>query len=73
MARVFPAARPAGAAGGDAAILDFLAGPDFPAERCAAPDPVSVLDGQDVLVTDYVQAVPRNSRAETFRSWVASP
>jgi Ser/Thr protein kinase RdoA (MazF antagonist) len=67
VARVFPAARPAGAAAGDAGILDFLAGAGFPAERCAAPEPVSVLDGQEVLVTGYVEAVPRSSLVETIR------
>jgi hypothetical protein len=67
VARVFPAARPAGAAAGDAAVLDFLAGAGFSAERRAAPQPVSVLDGQDVLVTGYVEAVPRSRRLETIR------
>jgi Ser/Thr protein kinase RdoA (MazF antagonist) len=67
VARVFPRGRPAGAAVGDAAILDFLATSGFPAERPAAPNPVSVLDHQDVLVTGYVEAVPGNSRAEAVR------
>jgi hypothetical protein len=67
VARVFPAARPAGAAAGDAAVLDFLAGAGFSAERRAAPHPVSMLDGQDVLVTGYVEAVPRSRRLETIR------
>ena len=67
VARVFPAARLAGAATGDAAVLDFLAGHGFPAERRAAPEPVSVLDGQDVLVTGYVAGVPRGSRTEAIR------
>ncbi len=67
VARMFPAGRAAGAAAGDAAILDFLATRGFPAERCAAGEPVSVLDGQDVLVTVYIEAVPRSSRAEAIR------
>jgi hypothetical protein len=37
VARVFPAARPAGAAAGDAAVLDFLADAGFSVERRAAP------------------------------------
>ena len=67
VARVFPAARRPGAAAGDAAVLDFLAGHGFPAERGAAPEPVSVLDRQDVLVTGYVEGVPRSSRTEAIR------
>ena len=67
VARVFPAARRPGAAAGDATVLDFLAGHGFPAERAAAPDPVSVLDRQDVLVTGYVEGVPRSGRTEAIR------
>src|SRR5271165_119551 len=67
VARVFPGVRQAGAAAGDAAVLDFLATSGFPAERTAAPNPVSVLDGQDVLVTGYVEAVPRSGRSEAVR------
>lgn len=39
---------------GDADILRFLASYDFPAERLAHQDPVSVLDGSGVIVTDFV-------------------
>jgi len=67
VARVFPVGRPAGAAAGDAAVLDFLAEAGFSAERTAVPQPVSVLDRQDVLVTGYVEAVPRSRRTETIR------
>lgn len=67
VARVFPVGRRAGAAAGDAAVLDILAGRGFPAERLAAADPVSVLDQQDVLVTGYVEGVPRGGRAEAIR------
>ncbi len=33
---------------GDAAILRYLAAREFPAERCAADEPVSVLDGRSL-------------------------
>lgn len=39
---------------GDAEILRFLAAHDFPAERLAHDEPVSVLGGSGVIVTDYV-------------------
>jgi Ser/Thr protein kinase RdoA (MazF antagonist) len=39
---------------GDAEILRFLAAHDFPAERPAHDKAVSVLDGNGVLVTEYV-------------------
>jgi hypothetical protein len=40
---------------GDAEILRFLASHDFPAERPAHDNPVSVLDGSGVIVTEYVE------------------
>jgi Ser/Thr protein kinase RdoA (MazF antagonist) len=70
VARLFPAARSADRATGDAAILQHLAsqaGGAFPAERCATPDPVSELDGQALVVTGYVESVTRAQRAETIR------
>lgn len=39
---------------GDADILRFLAAHDFPAERLARDDAVSVLDGSGVIVTEFV-------------------
>jgi hypothetical protein len=39
---------------GDADILRFLASHDFPAERLAHDKPVTVLDGNGVIVTDFV-------------------
>jgi hypothetical protein len=65
--RLFPAVRAMERTVGVGEILDFLAGSDFPAERCAAPDAVSELDGQCVLVTEYVSEVPRDRRRETIR------
>jgi hypothetical protein len=50
---------------GDAEILTFLARHAFGPERVAAPEPVSVLDGHSVLVTEVVQAVPRTERRDT--------
>jgi Ser/Thr protein kinase RdoA (MazF antagonist)/predicted enzyme related to lactoylglutathione lyase len=67
VARQFPLTRPAGAAAGDAEILRFLAEHDFPAERGAASEPVSVLDGHDVLVTEFVEGVPRAERRAAIR------
>jgi aminoglycoside phosphotransferase (APT) family kinase protein len=67
VARVFPATRPVSAVAGDAEILRFLAGRGFRAERPAAADPVSELDGQGVLVTEYVDDVPRSQRRDEIR------
>jgi Ser/Thr protein kinase RdoA (MazF antagonist) len=67
VARHFPASRPSGAAAGDAALLRYLADQDFPAERCATAEPVSTLDGRDVLVTEFVPDVPPGERKEAVR------
>ena len=40
---------------GDAEILRFLAAHDFPAERLAHEEPVSVLDGSGVILTEFVE------------------
>jgi Ser/Thr protein kinase RdoA (MazF antagonist) len=40
---------------GDAEILRFLAAHDFPAERLAHDEPVSVLNGSGVIVTEFVE------------------
>jgi Ser/Thr protein kinase RdoA (MazF antagonist) len=53
IARVFPAVRDTGAVRQDAQLLTWLYAQGFPAERCASPDPVSVLEGQGVLVTQH--------------------
>jgi Ser/Thr protein kinase RdoA (MazF antagonist) len=68
VARWFPARRTAEAVAGDAEILDYLAAHDFPAERCASPEPVSVLDGRPVLVTEWAEPVPRERRREAIRA-----
>jgi Ser/Thr protein kinase RdoA (MazF antagonist) len=54
VARVFPVERTPGAVAGDAEILRLLEPTPFPAERCAHDEPVSVLDGNSVLVTEFV-------------------
>jgi Ser/Thr protein kinase RdoA (MazF antagonist) len=68
VARWFPARRPAEAVQGDAAILRYLAAREFPAERCAADEPVSVLDGRSVLVTEWADPVPRQQRRDAIRA-----
>lgn len=66
LARVFPAARPIEAAESDAGILRFLDQRGFPAERCAHPSPVSVHQGQAVLVTEYAQGTRAAGSEQTF-------
>lgn len=39
---------------GDAEILEFLASQDFPAERIAHRNPVTVLDGKGIIVTQFI-------------------
>ncbi|HEX7167582.1 MAG TPA: aminoglycoside phosphotransferase family protein [Acidimicrobiales bacterium] len=58
VARAFPPARPRAGAEGDAAILRFLEGQGYPAERLAVDDAVSDFDGRAVLVTEFVDSVP---------------
>jgi aminoglycoside phosphotransferase (APT) family kinase protein len=66
VARVFPAARPLAAVEGDARILQGLERQGFPAERCATADPVSVHEGQGVLVTELVEGDPADGRGRSF-------
>lgn len=54
VARVFHEERSIERTESDAALLGYLAEADFPAERLACDNPVSVLDGQRVLVTLFV-------------------
>jgi Ser/Thr protein kinase RdoA (MazF antagonist) len=68
VARWFPANRPVEAAAGDATILRYLAAQEFPAERCATDEPVSVLDGRSVLVTEWASPVPRPQRRDAIRA-----
>ena len=67
VARVFGADRPVAAARAEAVLLRFLDEAGFPAERCAAEDPVTVHQDQAVLVTGWVPGrKPRPTQA-TFR------
>jgi Ser/Thr protein kinase RdoA (MazF antagonist) len=68
VARAFPAIRPQAAAAGDAEILRLLAVRGYGSERLAAPDPVSETDGHAVVVTEYVDGVPRSERREVIRA-----
>jgi len=67
VARVFPAVRAGSAAAGDAEILGFLERHGFPSERAATTEPLSVLEGQTVLVTEFVPDVARAGRAAAIR------
>jgi methyltransferase (TIGR00027 family) len=59
MARVSPAARSLDAARGDAALLDWLVQAGIPAERTAAPEPVSMHEGQASSSPTSPRAVSR--------------
>jgi Ser/Thr protein kinase RdoA (MazF antagonist) len=67
VARVFPSVRAGSAAAGDAEILGFLERHGFPSERAATAEPLSVLDGQTVVVTEFVPGVARAGRAAAIR------
>jgi hypothetical protein len=71
VARVFPAARPLAAAEGDARILQALERQGFPAERCASADPVSVHEGQAVLVTELIPGARPDGRGSLAQDAVA--
>jgi hypothetical protein len=58
IARAFSPARPRAGVEGDAAILRFLERHDYPAERLATDDAVSVFDDSTVLVTRLVPGGP---------------
>ena len=67
VARVFPAVRAESAAAGDAEILALLERHGFPSERAATAQPLSVLDGHPVLLTEFVPGVARAGRAAAIR------
>jgi Ser/Thr protein kinase RdoA (MazF antagonist) len=60
--RMFSARRAHEAVLGDLAVLELLRAAEFPAERPFGPEPVSRHDGQSVLVTAFVRAVPESAR-----------
>jgi Ser/Thr protein kinase RdoA (MazF antagonist) len=68
VALAFRAGRPVARAEGDAAVLGFLEGAGFPAERCAHPAPVSETGGRAVLVTTFVSGAPARHDAPTHRA-----
>lgn len=67
VARALPAARSLDWAEHDRAVLDFLAESGYPAERAVA-GPVSVFEGQAVVVSGYLPTVPRRGRREAIRA-----
>jgi Ser/Thr protein kinase RdoA (MazF antagonist) len=58
IARAFSPTRPRAGVEGDAAILRFLQRHDYPAERLATDDAVSVFDDSTVLLTRFVLGRP---------------
>lgn len=67
VARVFPADRRHTSIKGDAAVLKFLEKNDYPAERCANDDPVTTLEGQGVLVTEFIEGKQPDNSERTIR------
>jgi Ser/Thr protein kinase RdoA (MazF antagonist) len=67
IARVFSEIRPLQAVRGDAEILSWLAEIGYPAERCAAKQPVSELDGCAVLVTEAVLSARGPDRRKAIK------
>lgn len=62
VARMFSSARPFATAEGDLAVLQYLAEVGFRSERPIGEAPLSVHDGQAVLVTELVKQVPKPRR-----------
>jgi methyltransferase (TIGR00027 family) len=67
VARVHQAERLRARTDADVRVLDLLARADFPAERCAAAEPVSMLAGQAVLVTGHVAGRKAGASRDTYR------
>ena len=68
VARLFPSVRAIGRAEGDANVLRFLEDQRFPAERLAHPEPVSIHEGQGVLVTRFVAGSQVSADEQTFHA-----
>ena len=66
IARTFPSGRAVEAAEADADLLARLAAVEFPAERIAVDGPVSIHEGQAVLVTDLAAGRPLPAKPESF-------
>ena len=69
VARVFPVERAVERVQGDAEVLRFLEEHDFPAERCARPDPVSAPGGRGVLVTEHIAGAKAEPNQTTLRTF----
>ena len=69
VARLFPGDRPLAEAAHDERVLRALERTGFPAERCAHAEPVSLYDGQAVLVTGFVDGQPPGRSAGTLRAF----
>jgi methyltransferase (TIGR00027 family) len=66
IARVFPASRSLDAVREDAELLAWLRKAGIPVERLAAPDPVSLHEGQAVLVTEFAPGHEPPRRPASF-------
>jgi Ser/Thr protein kinase RdoA (MazF antagonist) len=64
--RVFPKSRPLDDVRKDAHVLERLEFGGFPAERTAAPSPVSTHDDQGVLVTEFIPGERPKAGGRTF-------
>jgi Ser/Thr protein kinase RdoA (MazF antagonist) len=64
--RVFSPERPIDLVEAEAAMLRYLAENDFPAEKCATEEPVSILNDQAVFVTEFVEGT--NCRGDNDRA-----
>jgi Ser/Thr protein kinase RdoA (MazF antagonist) len=69
VARVFPAERAVERVQDDADVLQFLKEQNFPAERCARPNPVSAPGGRGVLVTEYLEGTVVEKSESTLRTF----
>jgi Ser/Thr protein kinase RdoA (MazF antagonist) len=67
VARLMLSGRPLERTEQDAEVLGFLERSGFPAERRAAGDPVSTMDGRAVLVTEYLQGARPSGRPAVWR------
>ena len=62
VARLFSARRAHAAVLGDLAVLEQLRAAEFPAERPFGPGPLTIHDGQSVLVTHFVRGAAKSDR-----------
>lgn len=67
VARVFPSARPVESTRAEATLMKHIAEAGYPAERLAAEEPVSLHEGQAVLVTEFCAGNPAPANREGYR------